>query len=98
MKKGINQMKKDRINVAACQLLTSNDIAASTEKVLHYIEICADEAMEIVAFPEGCLFGYCCDTEYWNSISPQAFKESEAKIAASAKKHNIAVIVGFSTP
>ena len=94
MKKGINQMKKDRINVAACQLLTSNDIAASTEKVLHYIEICAGEAMEIVAFPEGCLFGYCCDTEYWNSISPQAFKESEAKIAASAKKHNIAVIVG----
>ncbi len=87
-------MRKQEIKVAACQLLTSKDVVASTEKVLQQIETCADMQIQIAAFPEGCLFGYCCETEYWEQISPQTFKEAEAKIAAVARKFNIAVIVG----
>lgn len=87
-------MRKQEIKVAACQLLTSKDVVASTEKVLQQIEACADMQIQIAAFPEGCLFGYCCETEYWEQISPQTFKEAEAKIAAAARKFNIAVIVG----
>lgn len=82
------------IKVAACQLLTSNDVMASTTKVLKQIEACAELDIQIAAFPEGCLFGYCCDTEYWEQISPQAFKEAEAEIAEAARRFNIAVIVG----
>ena len=89
-------MANNQIKVAACQLLTSKDVAASTAKVLQQIEACAEKHIQIVAFPEGCLFGYCCDTDYWEQISPQIFKEAEAKIAEAARRHKMAVIVGSS--
>jgi len=66
-------MSKYQIKVAACQLLTSKDVNASTSKVLKQIEACAEMQVQIAAFPEGCLYGYCCDTTYWEQISPQIF-------------------------
>ncbi len=87
-------MPKTKINVAACQLLTSKDVSTSTTKVLKQIESCAEKQIEIVAFPEGCLFGYCCEKDYWDKMSPQVFKEAETKIAEAARKYNIAVVVG----
>ena len=63
-------------------------------KVLQQIEACAEMEIQIAAFPEGCLFGYCCRTDYWERISPQVFKEAEAKIAEAARRHTMAVVVG----
>lgn len=82
------------LKVAACQLLTSNDVMTSTSRVLKQIEICAELGIQIAAFPEGCLFGYCCDTRYWENISPQVFKEAEGQIAEAARQYKMAVIVG----
>ena len=87
-------MPENQIKVAACQLLTSKDVATSTAKVLQQIEVCAEKNIQIAAFPEGCLFGYCCEKEYWEQISPQVFKEAEAKIAEAARRYKMAVIVG----
>ncbi len=87
-------MANNKIKVAACQLLTSKDVNASTAKVLEQIEVCAEKQIQIAAFPEGCLFGYCCETDYWEQISSQVFKEAEAKIAEAARRHKMAVIVG----
>ena len=74
-----------QVKVAACQLLTSEDVSANTTKVLQQIEACAEMDIQIAAFPEGCLFGYCCRTDYWEHISPQVFKEAEAEIAEAAR-------------
>ncbi len=87
-------MADNQIKVAACQLLTSEDVSANTAKVLQQIEACAEIGIQIAAFPEGCLFGYCCRTDYWERISPQVFKEAEAKIAEAARRHAMAVVVG----
>jgi predicted amidohydrolase len=87
-------MPENQIKVAACQLLTSKDVTVSTTKVLQQIEVCAEKNIQIAAFPEGCLFGYCCEKEYWEQISPQVFKEAEAKIAEAARRYKMAVIVG----
>ena len=87
-------MINNEVKVAACQLLTSKDVVASTTKVLQQIEACAEDRIQIAAFPEGCLFGYCCGTDYWEQISPQVFKEAEAKIAEAARRYKMAVIVG----
>ena len=87
-------MTENQIKIAACQLLTSEDVSANTVKVLQQIEACAEIGIQIAAFPEGCLFGYCCRTDYWERISPQVFKEAEAKIAEAARRHAIAVVVG----
>ena len=87
-------MANNHIKIAACQLLTSKDVVASTTKVLQQIEACAEMEIQIAAFPEGCLFGYCCDTDYWEQISPQVFKVAEAKIAEAARQHKMAIIIG----
>ena len=87
-------MAENQIKIAACQLLTSEDVSASTAKVLQQIEMCAEMEIQIAVFPEGCLFGYCCRTDYWERISPQVFKEAEAKIAEAARRHAMAVVVG----
>ena len=87
-------MADNQIKVAACQLLTSEDVSANTAKVLQQIETCADMGIQIAAFPEGCLFGYCCRADYWERTSPQVFKEAEAKIAEAARRHGMAVVVG----
>ena len=87
-------MADNQIKIAACQLLTGEDVAANTTKVLQQIEACAEMGIQIAAFPEGCLFGYCCRTDYWERISPQAFKAAEAKIAEAARRHGMAVVVG----
>jgi len=87
-------MANNRIKVAACQLLTDEEVSSNTVKVLQQIEVCAEVGVQIAAFPEGCLFGYCCRTDYWERISPQVFKEAEAEIAEAARRHGIAVIVG----
>ena len=77
-------MADNQIKVAACQLLTSEDVSTSTSKVLQQIETCAGMGIQIAVFPEGCLFGYCCRTDYWERTSPQVFKEAEAKISEAA--------------
>ncbi len=87
-------MAVNQIKIAACQLLTSEDVSANTAKVLQQIAACAEMGIQIAAFPEGCLFGYCCRTDYWERISPQAFKEAEAKIAEAARRHAMAIVVG----
>ena len=66
-------MANNQMKIAACQLLTSEDVSANTAKVLQQIETCAEMEIQIAAFPEGCLFGYCCRTDYWEHISPQVF-------------------------
>ena len=91
-------MADNQIKVASCQLLTSEDVSASTVKVLQQIEACAEMGIQIAAFPEGCLFGYCCRTDYWEHISPQVFKEAEARIAEAARRHAMAVVVGSRAP
>ena len=87
-------MSENTIQVAACQLLTSEDVENSLSKVLEKLELCAEMGVQIAAFPEGCLFGYCGRADYWERISPLVFKTAEAEIAAACRRHQIAAIVG----
>ncbi len=84
----------EKIKVAACQLLTSEDVEQNTSKVLEKLDACAEMGIQIAAFPEGCLFGYCCRQDYWEAISPLVFKEAEVKISEACRRHQMAVIVG----
>jgi len=84
----------EKIKVAACQLLTSEDVEQNTSKVLEKLEACAEMGVQIVAFPEGCLFGYCCRQANWEALSSLLFKEAEVKISEACRRHQMAVIVG----
>jgi len=90
-------VSEDRIKVAACQLLSGEDVKQNVSKVLEKLDTCAKMGIQIVAFPEGCLFGYCCRSDYWEQMSPLVFKEAETQIASVCQSHKIAAIVGSAS-
>ena len=51
-------MSKENIKVAACQILNTEDVKKSTNKVIEKLNECAQQGIEIASFPEGTLFGY----------------------------------------
>ncbi|MCC7498209.1 MAG: carbon-nitrogen hydrolase family protein [Bryobacterales bacterium] len=86
--------KQATLRVAACQILTYPEPARSAEKVCSWVERAAGERADVVLFPEATLCGYTCDPEYWKSANPEEFRSAEAAVIATAKRLNIAVIVG----
>lgn len=90
-------MSEDKITVAACQLLAGEKVEQNLLQVLEKLETCAQMGVQIAAFPEGCLFGYCCREDYWEQMSPTVFKDAEAQIASACRTHQIAVIVGSAS-
>lgn len=87
-------MKDIKIKVGACQILTSKDIIQNTEKVTERIKEAYSKGIEILSFPEGTLFGYCCEDEYWKYAQLKSFENAENIISSTCKSCNIAVIVG----
>jgi len=90
-------VSEDKIKVAACQLLTGEDVEQNVLKVLEKLDVCAQVGVQIAAFPEGCLFGYTCRPDYWEGMSPNVFKEAESQISSACQTHQIAVIVGSTS-
>ncbi|MFQ6041633.1 MAG: carbon-nitrogen hydrolase family protein [Candidatus Poribacteria bacterium] len=87
-------MSKEKIKVAACQILNTEDVEKSTNKVIGRLKECARQGIEIASFPEGTLFGYCCRADYWKSMEPQVFIDAEARISDVCHENNIAAVVG----
>ena len=47
-------MPKKRVRVAACKLLSSDRVEENVFKVINFIDLCAEDKIDIIAFPEGC--------------------------------------------
>src|SRR5947209_14507329 len=82
------------MRIAACQMLTGPNVAVSLEKVLARLEECARQGVHIAAFPEGTLFGYCCEAAYWETAEARTFAAAEEKIGAACRALGIAAVVG----
>ncbi|MFH1571123.1 MAG: carbon-nitrogen hydrolase family protein [Gemmatimonadota bacterium] len=82
------------LRVAACQILTYPDLAASTDKVLAWLARAAADGIAVVAFPEACLCGYAADPAFWDGADPAAFAAAEARVADAAGRLGVAVVLG----
>jgi rhamnogalacturonan endolyase len=87
-------VSKRKIKVGACQMLTTEDVQKSAERVIEKLREAASRGIEILSFPEGTLFGYCCRADYWKNAQPGWFQNAEAEISAACKESNIAAAVG----
>jgi predicted amidohydrolase len=83
-----------KINVAACQVMTTEDIDFSKNRVISYLEIAAAQQVDLVLFPEATLSGYSNRTEFWASVRPEAFLAAEHDIAKACQRLRIAAVVG----
>ena len=82
------------IRVAACQILTFPEPAASADKVIAWMEEAVRDEAEVIVFPEACLCGYSCDPDYWDAADPRAFEDAEEHVAAAAAQLHLGVVLG----
>jgi predicted amidohydrolase len=87
-----------KIRIAICQILTSHDPVASTDKILTWLNGAADSAADIAVFPEVATAGYPRDAATLDAIGADAFRVADARIVEAAKGRNIAVVVGTARP
>jgi predicted amidohydrolase len=87
-------MSTDTVRVAAVQLLTGENVEANADSALAMLERAADDGARLVAFPEGCLFGYTCRTDYWDAMDPARFDAAEDRVAEAARRLGVAVVIG----
>ncbi|MGQ9608927.1 MAG: carbon-nitrogen hydrolase family protein [bacterium] len=92
--KAENGLSDRKIRVGACQILNTNDVQRSTERVIEKVKEASEKGIEILSFPEGTLFGYCCDEDYWKDVTSKWFSDAEDAISRTCKDYNIAVVVG----
>jgi predicted amidohydrolase len=75
-------------------MLTGPDVEQSLEKILERLRLAAGEGAKLAAFPEGTLFGYCCDAAYWEAADLRTFAAAEERIGAACQELGIAAVVG----
>jgi len=90
----ISGMSERRLKVAACQLLNSEDVANNVVRICEYLENCAEQGVDIAAFPEGVLYGYSCRSEFWEQMTPEILSHAEEQIAQCCARLNIAAVIG----
>jgi predicted amidohydrolase len=83
-----------KIKVAACQVMTTEDIEFSKCRVISYLEIAAAQQIDLVLFPEATLSGYSDRAEFWASVRSEAFLAAEDDIANACRRLQIAAVVG----
>lgn len=94
MKMVESKLSDKKIRVGACQILNTNDVQKSTEKIIEKLKEASEKGIEILSFPEGTLFGYCCDENYWENASLSWFIEAEQAISETCKDNKISAVVG----
>jgi len=82
------------VRVAACQVLTGPDPAAAAKTVVEWLKRAAEEKIRLVAFPEGCLYGYTQDEKFWRRLKPAHLADAEAKVSRACRRLKIAAVVG----
>ena len=85
---------REKIKVGACQILTTENVRKSTDRVVEKLTEAAAQGIEILSFPEGTLFGYCCEADYWENAQLEWFQNAEAEISVVCRENNISAIVG----
>ena len=87
-----------KIRIAVCQILTTHDPVASTDKIITWLDAAADKGADVVVFSEVATTGYPHDAATLDAIGPDAFRAADARVLEAAKRRDIAVVVGTARP
>ncbi len=97
-KEGVSYMIKDdkqKVKVAAAQILTDYNIVQNREKIIKSISEAHKLGCEIILFHEGCLTGYP-DEKQLDKIDFEMVRTIEKEIRDMAAKLKISVLLGSS--
>lgn len=87
-------MSRKWLRVAAVQMHAGEDIEKNADGIVDRLAACAGENVDVAAFHEGVLFGYCDRPDFWTDLNQSRIERAERKIAHTCRERNIAAIVG----
>jgi len=85
----LSKLKRKRtLNIAGVQIQSADNISASLDKALHYIQKASNNNVDFILFPEMYLTGYN------NEFDSSEVEKALAQIAQAAKRHKINILMG----
>ncbi len=87
-----------KIRIAICQVRTSCDVPASTDKIIDWMHRAAVERADVAVFPEAATAGYPREAATLDAIGAEALRAADARLAQAARQCNLAAIVGTARP
>lgn len=86
------------IRIAICQILTSHDVVASTDKIIAWMDKAAHAGADVAVFPEVATAGYPRNAATLEAIGADAFRAADARLVDASRRLNLAVVAGTARP
>ena len=87
-------MPRRWLRVAAVQMHANDDIEKNTREIVDRLNACASKRVDVAAFHEGVLFGYCDRPDFWAGLDQSRIERAERQIVRACRDIGIAAIVG----
>ena len=87
-------MPRRWLRVAAVQMHANDDIEINTREIVDRLNACVRDKVDVVAFHEGVLFGYCDHPDFWADLDQSRIERAERQIVRTCRDIGIAAVVG----
>lgn len=87
-------MPRRWLRVAAVQMHANDDIEKNAREIVDRLNACAGKRVDVAAFHEGVLFGYCDRPDFWAHLDQSRIERAERQIVRACRDIGIAAIVG----
>ncbi len=87
-------MPRRWLRIAAVQMYANEDVENNAVGIVERLDACARENIDVAAFHEGVLFGYCDHPDFWANLDQSRIESAERKIIRACRDKGIAAVVG----
>ena len=87
-------MPRRWLRVAAVQMHADENVERNVQNILDRLNTCAREKVDVAAFHEGVLFGYCDHPDFWSNLDQSRIESAERQIVRACRETGVAAVVG----
>ena len=87
-------MSRKWLRVAAVQMHAGEDVEKNATGIVERLDACARENVDVAAFHEGVLFGYCDRPDFWTDLNQARIEKAELQIVHACRDKGIAAVFG----
>ena len=80
-------MTRRWLRVAAVQMHANDDIEKNAREIVDRLNACASKRVDVAAFHEGVIFGYCDRPDFWTHLDQSRIERAERQIVREACAH-----------
>ncbi|MDE3001066.1 MAG: carbon-nitrogen hydrolase family protein [Gemmatimonadota bacterium] len=87
-------MPRRWLRVAAVQMHADDNVERNVRNIVDRLNTGARERVDVAAFHEGVLFGYCDRPDFWSNLDRSRIENAERQIVRACRENGIAAVVG----